>query len=140
MVVTHLPLSAKLSTALRGLPNFCLSSSDRIYCDFKLPVVKTFDFQSGPEFVPRDEVSHQLTGMGGDFWLAQPTPVPSVWQSSATKASNPPSHGIAALIPRKEPAGWTWCMKLPGGGGMASRQATLRMGSSGECDSAAWPG
>lgn len=116
MVVAHLLLSAKLSTALRGLPTFCLSSSDRTNCDFRFPIVITFDFQSGPEFVPRDEVSHQLTGMGGGFWLAQPTPVPSVWQSSATKASNPPSHGIAALIPQKEPAGWTWCMRLPGMG------------------------
>lgn len=95
-MVTHLPLSAKLSTALRGLPTFCLSSSDRTYCDFRFPITITFDFQSGPECVPRDEVSHQLTGMGGGFWLAQPNPVPSVWQSSATKASNPPNHGIAA--------------------------------------------
>lgn len=28
VVVAHLPLSARLSTALRGLPNSCLSSSD----------------------------------------------------------------------------------------------------------------
>lgn len=78
MVVTHLPLSAKLSTALRGLPTFRLSSSDRTYCDFRFPIAITFAFQSGPECVPRDEVSYQLTGMGGGFWLAQPTPVPSV--------------------------------------------------------------
>lgn len=92
-----LPFSVRLSTSLREPPNLCLSSSDRIYHDHKVFVLKTLDFKTGPEYVPRGQLLADRQGWRESFWLAQPIPVPSAWQCWVIKASNPLSHGIADL-------------------------------------------
>lgn len=79
------PVNVRLSTALRGLPNLCLSSSDTIYHDCKFSVIKMVDFQTGPEYEPRGQLladrqgwrasgllSLPLSLLPGSLWLQKP--------------------------------------------------------------------
>lgn len=98
------PFSVRLSTALRGLPNLCFSSSDTIYHNCKFSVIKTFDFQTGPEYEPRGQLLADRQGWRASGLLDLPlSPLPgSLWPQ---QQSFKPWHHRSSLMRKSQKAG-----------------------------------